>query len=153
MLFTLIICVFVLAIKFDKGNRDIPNYLFKCSHYECKKGYYTKGKDWDFYPNNGKKYSGCRDCIKTCEDDLKCKSLECGEDQPLLNGTTRYAQCLCKCTRACGHTSKTPHRAIALKASYSGKNCSGVKEMTTSCRKRPCTGMPVLSNSLLLEGL
>ena len=91
----------VLAIKYDIESSNIPNDLFKCTHYECNWGYYTKGKDWDFYTNNGRNISGCRDCMKICEADPKCKSLECGEDQPLPDGTTKYAHCSWWSEKAC----------------------------------------------------
>ena len=63
----------------------------------------------------------------------------------VLNQWTKWSEC----TTTCGTGSKTRYRSIVLKASYGGKNCSGVTEMTISCRERPCAGMLILSISLL----
>ena len=64
-----------------------------CTHHECNWNDFTKGTDWDFYTDNGRNISGCSPCMQKCEVDPNCYSLECGEDQPLPDGTTKYAHC------------------------------------------------------------
>ena len=89
-------CYILLAIKYDINSDWIPPLFrdkFKCTHYECNWNDFTKGRDWDFYTDNGRNITGCNTCMQRCQEDSNCHSLECGEDQPLPDGTTKYAHC------------------------------------------------------------
>ena len=81
------------GIKYNIDSQQIPNDLFKCTHYECPWRDYTKGTDWDFYLENGRNISGCNLCMERCEADENCQSVECGNDQPLLDGSIIAAHC------------------------------------------------------------
>ena len=81
------------AIKYEIPSEHIPSDQYKCTHHECDWRFYEKGTDWDFYQINGRNISGCRDCMAQCDEDPNCKSLECGEDLSLPDGTTVHAYC------------------------------------------------------------
>ena len=67
--------------------------MYKCTHHECNWADYKKGLDWDFYTENGRNISGCRSCMEQCQANPQCQSIECGNDQPLLDGTVIPAYC------------------------------------------------------------
>jgi len=81
------------AIKYDVDSSKIPNDRFKCTHYECPWSEYSKGTDWGFYLENGRNISGCQQCMERCEADENCQSIECGPDQPFMDGSIRAAHC------------------------------------------------------------
>ena len=71
--------------KTQGSNGEIEN--------ECDWREYTKGQAWDFYLVNGRNISGCSACMKQCQNDPNCQTVECGEDQDLPDGTIKYAHC------------------------------------------------------------
>ena len=84
---------FVLAIKYDIPNEDIPNPRYKCTHHNCPWSEYQKDVHWGFYIEMGANITGCELCMTKCDHNMSCGSVECGEDQPLLDGTVVKAHC------------------------------------------------------------
>ena len=87
-----------LAIKYDAHSE---NDLFKCTHYECPWSNYTQEIDWDFYLTSGKNISGCIPCMDRCTSDIRCQSIECGDDQEMLDGSFKAAHCSWWSTGSC----------------------------------------------------
>ena len=86
--------LFRLAITYEITSELIPNPDYRCTHYECRWSDYTRYVHWGFYlDENGKNITGCAACMAKCDEDELCTSLECGEDQPLLDQTVKKAHC------------------------------------------------------------
>ena len=83
-----------LAIKYQVPTKDIPNPGYRCTYHQCAWNHYLKYVDWGFYlDENGNNITGCAQCMEKCDADKQCSSLECGKDQPFLDGTVKRAHC------------------------------------------------------------
>ena len=71
----------------------IPNPRYKCTWHECAWSQYEKGTDWGFYKEGGEDIRTCDVCMRRCDEDPSCGSVECGNDQPLLDGTVIKSYC------------------------------------------------------------
>ena len=85
---------FVIAITYDISSDNIPNPNYKCTHHECEWIGYEKDLDWGFfYAYDGTNITGCAPCMAMCDKNTSCTSLECGEDQPMPDGSVKSAYC------------------------------------------------------------
>ena len=85
-------------MQYNYPLEDFPDYLvlptkYKATPCECRWDEYTEGTEWGFYYNGGSNITGCAACMEKCDLDPSCGSVECGEDQPLLDGSIIPAHC------------------------------------------------------------
>ena len=96
----------ILAVTYDVPNEYIPNPGYMCTQHECNWCEYEKDVEWGFYKQYGSHISGCSRCMAFCDADVSCTSLECGEDQYLLDGTVKMAHCSWWRNRTCEKASE-----------------------------------------------
>ena len=55
---------------------------------------YTENVDWGIYLDQHRQNNtGCASCMERCDTGEQCSSVECGNDQELLDGTVIKAHC------------------------------------------------------------
>ena len=85
--------LYILVLTYDAPS---SNAGYECTHRECAWANYLVDQEYGFfYTSDGKNISGnnCDECMNRCNSESWCSHIECGNDQPFLDGSIRKSHC------------------------------------------------------------